>query len=274
MHLCGRHHFYRKFKLDNGIKAYSNADEVELFVNGISRGIKRNGEYIQPDSYKKLDGRDQLVEGIRIDNVFFWKTPLSPGRNVVTVNDSRGNAATMIIYQVSNGTAPVPPDSLVVNLRSSNKYNPALFIDRAVEPQGPFYSEVDGSSDNTFDALPKSVESAAWIATKRLSDEKNKTDLAFQVTKQAIIYVMYSTGQFPVHTLIDTDESMMNNAKALKLNLNEVGFHDTGIQTVWRQHDLWLVNCELMKRDVKPGEEIVIKGHTLDYVVLIKPNQN
>ena len=37
VHLCGRHHFLRAFAPDNGIKAYANAEELQLTLNGVPR---------------------------------------------------------------------------------------------------------------------------------------------------------------------------------------------------------------------------------------------
>ncbi len=272
LHLCGRHHFYRRFAPDNGIKAYSNSESVELFINGVSQGIKHNGDYVQPDTTKRVRREDQVVKGIAIDHVFFWKAPLRPGKNVVMVRDNRGQTASMVIYQkAAEGPMPVPQDSLVQDLKSSNEDNPAIFIDRPVEAQGPFYTEVDGSSDNTFDTLPQLVQGAAWIATKRLSDEKNKTDLDFRVTRDATVYVMLATGTFPIHTLDKPDQAMIKTSAALTQSLEQIGFCDTGIQTTWRRHNMWLGNCKLMSRPVDAGAHIAIPGQTLDYVVLAKP---
>ena len=268
LHLCGRHHFYRQFDPDDGIKVYSNADHVEMFLNGESQGIKKNGDYVHADSRKN----NQVVKGPMINNVFFWKSPLKPGKNVIEVRDNRGNSETMIIYQkADDDQVPVPDGCLIVDLQSSNENTPAIFIDRPVEAQGPFYTEVDGSSDNTFDILPESVEGARWIATKRLSDEKNKTDVSFRVTKSATVYVMYATGTFPAHTLDKPDENMIKTAAALKKDLEEDGFEDTGITTTWRRHNCWLGDCGLMERSVKKGETVSIPGQTLDYVILVKP---
>ena len=272
LHLCGRHHFYRQFAPDNGLKAFSNAKAVELFLNGVSQGIHQNGDYVQPDTTKRVNNKDVTVKGIVINNVFFWKSPLKPGKNVVEVRDDRGHSESLVIYQkAAEGAMPVPQDSLVVDLTSSNENDPAIYIDRAIEAQGPIYTEVDGTSDNTFDRLPEAVEGACWIATKRLSDEKNKTDLSFRVTKPATVYVMYSTGTFPIHTLDKPDEAMMQTATALKTSLEESGFKDTGIQSTWRRQSCWLGYCGLMSRPTKAGETITIPGQTLDYVVLIKP---
>lgn len=273
LQLCGRHYFYRQFKPDDGIKVYSNADRVELFINGKSAGAKKNGEYRQPDSTKKENNRDVPVKGIVIDNVFFWKAPLAAGKNVVEARDERGLSQSMVIYQQApeGESLPVPANSLVADLKSSNEDNPAVYIDRPVEDQGPFYYEVNGRSDNTFDVIPDPAKGASWIATKRLSRDRNKTDLSFRLTKPAEVYVVYSTGTFPAHTLKKPDEGMIAAAAALKKDLAEKGFADTGITAIWRGNDMWFADCGLLKCEAKTGDEIVIPGQALDYVVLIKP---
>ncbi|MBN2163804.1 MAG: DUF4982 domain-containing protein [Pontiellaceae bacterium] len=286
LHLCGRHWFYRQLDPANGIKAYSNADTVELFLNGKSQGIMKNGDYVLPGTETAVEQSDEIVsvgnmdkemdagetkkvDGIVVENVFFWKAPLSPGKNLVEVRDNRGNSRSMAIYQKAD-TIPVPADSLVVDLKSSGENSPAIFIDRPIEAQGPFYTEVDGSSDNTFDALPEMVEGACWIATKRLSDAKNKTDLSFTLTRPATVYVMHGTGTYPAHTLDEPNETEMAAAAALKADLAAAGFVDSGIQGIWRRHSLWLADTGLMMRDADAGDIITIPGQTLDYVVLVK----
>ena len=98
----------------------------------------------------------------------------------------------MVIYQKpADGPMPVDANAIVADLKSSNPDNPAVFIDRPVESQGPFYYDVDGSSDNTFDTLPPEVEGAAWIATRRLSDPNMKTNLSFRLNGDATVYVLY-----------------------------------------------------------------------------------
>jgi beta-galactosidase len=271
LHLCGRHHFYRQFEPDNGIKAFSNADQVELFINGASQGVMKNGAYVQPDSTKKVNNAAQTIKGIAINNVFFWKAALKPGKNVVEVRDTRGLSESMVIYQkATTGPMPIPADSLVTDLKSSNPANTAIYIDRAVEAQGPFYTEVDGSSDNTFDTLPQPVQGASWIATKRLSDKKYVTDIAFGLTQPATVYVMYALGTFPAHTLNKPDEKMIQAAGALKASLEKIGFKDTGMKTTWRRHSLWLGDCGLLSCPVTAGQTVTIPGQTLDYVILIK----
>ncbi|HPP56430.1 MAG TPA: glycoside hydrolase family 2 TIM barrel-domain containing protein [Anaerohalosphaeraceae bacterium] len=272
LHLCGRHHFYRQFEPDNGIKVYSNAEQVELFLNGVSQGVRKNGEYRHPDSVKREGNNTIPVKGIAVNNVFFWKSPLAPGKNVIEARDNRGLRTSMVIYQKApDGQQwPEQPDAPVTSLTSSNPDNPAIFIDRPIESQGPFYYEVNGQSDNTFDELPEPVRGAKWIATKRLSRENNRTDLSFRVNRPAEVFVMYSTGTFPKHTLKKPDEKAMSAAAQLEKVLKGAGFADTGIRGIWRAHDLWLADCALMRRTVQAGQTVTIPGQTLDYVVLIK----
>jgi beta-galactosidase len=272
LHICGRHYFLRRIAPDNGIKVYSNAPELELMLNGASCGKHKNGDYKLPDSEKKQkDGTMTPVPGITVNNVFFWKDPLRPGRNVVEVRDNNGLSQRIILYQKpADDPVPAQADSIVTDLKSSNDDNPAVFIDRPVESQGPFYYDVDGSSDNTFDVLPKQVEGSAWIATRRLSDPNMKTDLSFKLTKNATVYVLHSRGTFPKITLRKPNEEMQKAAAALTQSLSTAGFEDTGYKTTWRGHDLVLAHCGLWKQPCKAGETITIPGQTLDYVVLIK----
>jgi beta-galactosidase len=272
LHICGRHHFLRQTLADNGIKVYSDASEVELVLNGVSQGKHKNGDYRLPDSEKRQRGGvATIITGIDVNNVFFWKAPLQPGRNLIKALDSRGFSKSMVIYQKpAGGPAPADNNSLVADLKNSNPDNPAVFIDRPVESQGPFYYDVDGSSDNTFDTLPRQVVGASWIATRRMSDAKMKTDLSFRLNDNATVYVLYSTGTFPKITLRKPDEETQNAAEALKEAIALAGFRDTGIETTWRGHDCVLADCCLLSRKAKADEIITIPGQTLDYVILIK----
>ena len=165
VHLCGRHHFLRAFEPDNGIKAYSNSDQLLLTMNGIDQGKLKNGDYRLPDATFKTE----RIPGIPVANVFFWKKQLKPGRNVIEVTDGHGHQDRMIVYQKTDAQDPA---ALVQDLASSNPSNWAYFIDRPIEAQGAVYTDVDGSSDNTFDALPKEIKGASWIATRRMSDPR------------------------------------------------------------------------------------------------------
>lgn len=274
VHLNGRNHFLRKFAADNGIKAYSNAAELTLTVNGTAYGKLRNGEYHLPDTASK-DGT--VKPGIAVDNVFFWKVPLQAGRNVVSVTDGRGNTDSMIVYQQpAEGAMPPSPDAIVQNLKSSNPDNPAVFIDRPIEAQGGFYSEVDGTSDNTFDLIPPELEGASWIATRRLSEQKNRTDLALTInpaSKGAIVSVLFSAGTFPVITLVPENPEGKAASAGFEKNLSTAGFNPTKIPVLWRNHDLILADANLWSRRVDAGGTITIPGGTLDYVVLIRPDE-
>jgi hypothetical protein len=167
----------------------------------------------------------------------------------------------------------MPPEAnaAVAILKSSNPANPAVYINRPVEFQGPIYYDVDGSSDNSFDVLPVQVEGSTWIATRRLSDPKMKTDISFRLTVNAEVYVIHSTGTFPKIVLREPDEQIQKEAASLTQVLSDAGFEDTGIETTWRGHDMWLADCGLWKKECKAGETINIPGHTLDYVILVKP---
>jgi hypothetical protein len=272
VHLCGRNHFLRAFAPDNGIKVYSNAGELQMTLNGVVQEKIKNGSYRIPDSEMKLkNGTVVPVPGIPVANVFFWKTPLQPGRNVIEVSDGRGHSDRMIVYQKPDGATD--PAALVQDLKSSNADNPAVFIDRPVESQGPVYTDVDGSSDNTFDILPKEVEGAGWIATRRLSDPKLKTDLEFRINpsaKGAAVFVLFSTGAYPTITLKQPDPAIASAAEALRKSLASAGFKVSGTGAVWRDHLLNRAYAELWSRDVAPGEKLKLPGQTLDYVVMVR----
>ena len=287
LRLTGRNHLVRSFAPDNGLKAYANAPEVELILNGVSQGWQRNGAYVIPEvgqntnrSFRKgwvpktAEELAKKVPGIPVDNVFFWKVPLKPGRNVVEVADRAGHRDRMVVYQTDPaGAAPADPTALVQDLRSGNPASPALFIDRPIAPQAPFYRAVDGSSDNTFDLLPAAIAGASWIATPRLSDPAKATDLSFTIRPGgpgAVVTVMLSTGTFPTVTLRPRDSNIAAAAGALTAELAKAGFIDLTSPAVWRGHDLERADAALWQKTVAPGETVTIPRQVLDYVVLIK----
>jgi beta-galactosidase len=278
LHLCGGQHFFRTFAPDNGIKVYSNADTVQLTLNGVPREKIKNGSYRLPDSEgKRKDGTMKPVPGIPIANVFFWKTPLQPGRNVIEVSDNRGRKDRLVIYQKPYGASgSVDRTALVQELASSQADSPAYFIDRPVAAQGAFYTEVDGSSDNTFDVLPKEIEGASWIATRRLSDPKLRTNLSFRINPAsagATVFVLFSTGKYPIVTLKKPDPAISAAAAAMRAELGAAGFKVADTGAVWRDHWLNRAEAELWSRTVQPGEKVNIPGQTLDYVVLLRPSE-
>ncbi len=142
-----------------------------------------------------------------------------------------------------------------------------------MESQGPVYTDVDGSSDNTFDLLPNEVEGAGWIATRRLSDPRLKTDLDFVINpaaKGATVFLLFSTGAYPTVTLKQPDPAIAGAAEALRKSLISAGFKASKIEAVWRDHLLVRACAELWSRDVAPGEKVKLPGQTLDYVVMVR----
>ncbi len=269
--LCGRNHFLRAFAPDNGIKAYSNAKQLQLTLNGVAGETIPNGSYRIPDAEMKQGNRVRKVPGIPVENVFFWKTPLRAGRNLIEVSDGQGHSDRMIVYQKASDMSD--REALLQDLTSSNAASPAVFIDRPVEAQGPVYTDVDGSSDNTFDILPKQVEGAAWIATRRLSDPKLKTDINFRVnpsSKGAAVFVLFSTGEYPIVTLKKPDGTIKAAAEAMRASLAAAGFRSVAADAVWRDHQLNRACAELWSRDARAGDRINLSGQTLDYVVMIQ----
>ncbi len=261
--VAGRNHFLRRFAPDNGIKAYSNQPELELIVNGRNEGKRKNRDYRIPAA------GDAVAE-----NVFFWKIRLDEGRNVVEVKDGHGRSDRMVVYQHSAGkNQPETPAAPLVRLTSSNPGNPAFLIDRPVQPESPFYSEVDGTSDNTFAAIPEAIAGSSWIATKRLSDAANRTDLAFDIPEDSegvTLQVMHSTGHFPAIALKTPDATTMAAANELAGALEKAGFQRLEQTALWRDHDLRLAEAAIWTRSTEAGEHIQIPGFPLDYVVLVK----
>jgi beta-galactosidase len=238
VHITSKTYFLRRGRADNGIKAYSNAAALELTVNGVSQGRLSNG------AFRHANGR-------RIDNVFFWPVPLRAGRNEVVVRDGAGHGDRAILYY-DGASAPAPEDALVRELRPSDPGHRAVFIDQPVQAQWPFYSEVDGTADNTFDVLPEEVAGAGWISTGRLSKPERKSAISFTAGAAADVFV------------IGSEASVLDQA------LRRAGFEATGRTGRWRNDALALVTYRLFRRTVAPGDRVSIAPVTADYVVLVK----
>src|SRR5688572_8628956 len=238
VHLTSKTYFLRRGRADNGIKAYSNAAALDLTVNGEPHGRLANG------AFRHANGR-------RIDNVFFWPALLRPGRNDVVVRDGGGHEDRAIVYYDGEG-ARAPEDPLVSSLRSSNEANRAVFIDQPVHAQWPFYSEFDGTADNTFDRLPDEVAGAGWISTGRMSKPGHRSALSFTAGGPAEVFVIGS------------------EASALDQALRRAGFEATGRTGAWRNDALALVPYRLFRRVVDAGDRVAIAPVTADYVVLVK----
>ncbi|HET7294821.1 MAG TPA: glycoside hydrolase family 2 TIM barrel-domain containing protein [Vicinamibacteria bacterium] len=241
VHVTSQTYFLRRGDPANGVKAYSNRPALTLFVNGEARGTLRNGEFRQGGT------------GTRIDNVFYWRTPLRIGRNELLLADGEGNEDRAVVYAAPGGAAwPDEPGAPIRRLTSSNPGNRAYFINAPAREQWPFYYDLDGTADNTFDALPEVVRGASWIATRRLSKPENRTELRFEAAASARVLVLRSSGGPKPAALL------------------EAGFAASDARGEWRDDGLRLVPFEVFARDVAPGDRVRIPAETRDYVVLVK----
>jgi beta-galactosidase len=236
VHIASKTRFLRNGRADDGIKAYSNRPSLTLSVDGGAPLTLVNG------AFRHRNGR-------RVDNVFHWRVALREGRNVVRVSDGSGHEDTAVVYYTAPGRpAPGPaPDDPVDELRSSNPRAPAVLIAQDVRAQWPFYSEFDGSADNTFDRLPAEVAGSFWISTPRLSKPGNRTRMSFRLRRDVDVFVM-ATAASP-----------------------GTPFLDTGAPCTWRDNELRLVPCRLFRRAGRSQERIVVPPGDGDYVVLVKP---
>jgi beta-galactosidase len=241
VHLTSKTYFLRRGRADNGIKVYSNRRQLRLALNGADQGVRRNGEYRHPN-------------GRVVENVFHWPAALRPGRNDVSVTDGAGHGDGAVVYFAPPGAAATAePAALVRDLVSSNPGSPAWFIDQPVRAQWPFGWELDGTADNTFGALPRELEGARWIATRRLSKPEARTDLALRLGAPADVFVMITRGQ------------------PLPPGLLRSGFRDTGATGEWRDNEMKRVPYALYRRRSREGERITVRGTTADYLVLVAP---
>jgi len=240
VHLVGRNYFVRVADSSgqSAVKAYSNAANLTLTINGAVIGTLANNQYTHPN-------------GTPIKDVFYWKNPLTVGKNVVTVDDGQGNSDSMTVYYLKSGTTlPKDASARIANLTSS--VGLAYFIDDPIWDQRPFALDFDGTGDNSFDVIPAEVAGASWIATKRQSDSTKRTNLAFDVNSDADIYIMF--------TAQASTPAWIANA----------GFVDTGVTGQWRDNTPKLVNYALFKRRAVAGDHVTLQPTTMDYVVLVK----
>ena len=236
VHIASKTRFLRRGLPDDGIKVYSNRPSLSLSLDGGAPITQGNG------GFRHRNGR-------RVDNVFHWRVALREGRNVVRVSDGAGHEDTAIVYyNASDRPAPQPAaDEPIEELRSSNPRVPAVLIAQEVRDQWPFYSEFDGSADNTFDRVPPEAAGAFWISTPRLSKPANRTRISFRLRRDADVLVM-ATDAAPGAPFVEADAPC-----------------------TWRDNDLRLVPCRLFRRQGRSGERIVIPPGHGDYVVLLRP---
>lgn len=242
IHVVGPPYFLRSA---NGagqgdVKVYSNAASLTLTVNNVGMGTKIDGSYAHPN-------------GTVIKRVFYWPNVLSLGRNVITASDGAGNSDTMTVYYKGSGqTIPAESGAKVANLTSSNSNSRAFFINTPVADQRPFYWDFDSTGDNTFDVVPSVIAGASWISTKRQSDSSKTTNLAFDLTAAADVYIM-ATKQSSTPSWISS-----------------AGFSDTGAAGKWRDNSLKLVDFKLYSKTFAGPTHVSLASSTIDYVVLVK----
>lgn len=242
VHITSQRYFIRADAADNGIKAYSSAPELTLMLNGEKISTLKNGRYAQSN-------------GRRVDNVFYWKTLLHTGKNIVRVSDDAGHSDTAVIYFYgTNGLPELPQTNLLVTgLQTSNPDNRAYFMDMPVHAEWPVYYDLDSTADNSFAALPPEIEGAKWIALRRAMKPGQETDLTFQLTRPATVFVMATKG-----------------VKAPSF-LAAAGFSkiiSPGL--VWRDNNLMLVSAEIYSRPASAGEVIHLPQADRDEIVLLK----
>lgn len=242
VHITSKTYFLRRGDPENGVRVYSNLPRLELFLNGESQGVRENGAFLH------------INEGRRIDNVFQWRPQLRNGRNEVRVSDGAGHEDTAIVHYSPPAAPPnpSPAGAPIAELRSSNPKSPAFFIDAPAQEQWPFYYELDGSADNSFDALPPELRGAAWISTPRLSKPGHATALSFRLTADADVFVVAGPdGSLPA-------------------SLRGAGFADLGWNGEWRGDDMQLTACRAFRRSARAGDVLRLPRMADDAVVLVR----
>ena len=87
--------FKERYQSEIKVKAYSNLEQVELFVNGISQGILRKNENQEPELNNEGKPDDTLVANTQMGK-FVWDVKLVPGENMVVAvgTDADGKVYT------------------------------------------------------------------------------------------------------------------------------------------------------------------------------------
>jgi hypothetical protein len=221
------------------VKVYSNSSSLTLTVNGVSKGSISNGNYHHPN-------------GQLINNVFYWNNVLSIGKNSITASDGTNSHSATVYYKGTGQTMPNDSGAKVINVTSSNV--PSFFIGKPLYDQRPFYRDFDGTGDNTFDVIPSELSSgvSGWIATKRQSDSTKTSNIAFDLTANADVYIMF-TRQSSVPSWISS-----------------AGFADTGVTGQWRDNNLVLTNYQLFKKSFTSGTHVSLGSSAIDFVIIIK----
>lgn len=252
IHICGKHWFIRDI---NELKVYSNLDEVTIQVR---HGDQDSSGTIHAHFSQTVKNGEYLIDNISLRNVFLWRDLLKPGRNEITVTDKNGSKDNAVIYfQEGEGDS-----GWITDLKAEN--GQAAFINIPVQEQMPFYSQFDGTANNTWDEIPEIIRGAAWISTRRQSHPDWVTDLSFKVTCNTDVFVVVeaqprkslnTVSQFgPPRWLIDQ------------------GFTDTGIRGQWRTSHFLLKYIVVMKKTIKSGDTIKLSPNAepVDWVCLLK----
>ncbi len=199
-----------------------------------------------------LNGSYMHPNGLVINNVFYWTDVLEIGRNDILAVDRSGNADIVTIYFKGGGQSmPNEPGAKVINVVSGNV--PAFFINRSIREQEPFYRDFDGTGDNTFDTIPAELAGAVgWIATKRQSDSAKTSNITFDVTADADVYIMFTKQTTAPSWIIQT------------------GFVDTGVSGQWRDDSIALVDYELFKASIVAGAHVALGSSPIDFVIIVK----
>lgn len=237
VHIASKRYFVRDGSPTNGIKVYSNRPDLTLTVTGRSWGAQRNGQY--------------RSAGHVVENVFFWTQPLHQGSNHVVVSDGQGHEdRAVIVFAGKAGRPPAREEKAGIrDLTSSNPRNAAYYIDQPVQPQWSFYY---GDASNELDEIPAVLSGASWIATRRLSDPANRTNIRFTIVRDADVYVM-AAGDGPMPDFLAQDD-----------------FTDAGIGGEWRDDRRTLVRYRLYRKRVASGKAVTIREAGMDYLVLVK----
>lgn len=239
VHLTSKRYFLRRGSPTNGIKAYSNAAQLTLTLNGQTVSTINDGQYTN--------------EGHVVNHVFYWPAALHTGKNTVSVSDGAGHTDSMVVYfQGSGGLAELPVQSpLITHLTSSNSANPVFYINAPVQEQWPVYYDLDSTADNSFNKLPPALVGATWITTRRMTATGLQTGLSFTVARNATVYVLA--------TRTSSAPSFLP------------GFTKTADTTLdWRDNNLDLVPADLFSRAVTAGTVVTIPQPDRDMVVLLQ----
>jgi len=242
VHIASKRYFLRTGAADNGIKAYSNAAQLILTLNGRKQPPLKNGRY------RHANGRG-------VDNVFHWPVKLRTGRNSVVVDDGAGHSDCAIVYFHGEGGEGEAPGGapLVTALKAGNPANRAYYMDMPVQSEWPIYWDLDCTADNSLAALPKAVEGATWIAMRRPTKAGQESGVSFKISRPATVYVMCTK---------------LAEAPTFLVNAGFREVHAPGLQ--WRDNDLYLVPAQLYSLAAKADQTIQLAAPGRDMLVMLK----